>query len=479
MTTIVRTEWRLQLRHGVVAAVGGVTVLWVVAILLVPGSWRAEVSRWALFFDLTGVGLFFVPALIALERGSGVSDAHRITPTSPASFLSVRVAGVASLATAGGTVVLLTAGVSQIGMRIAGVLGLAVLLSIIAVVAMGSNVSLPGYLTRVPFLAVPLLLPALLEGSGAVSSPLLGLSPVTSGMRLLGGSGGGFDGLYLAAWIAALALPAVRAWSSQPTAVARPEVDRAPARATRIRAGIAAWRSQATVDRRSLAGDRLLILVLAGVPLIAGAARWAAGAGVTWAEDRWNVDIEPLVPLIWAFVLVVHTPSMLGAVTGLLFLEDRDVGALPALHTTRWSLGGLVRWRLVVTAALTAAAVMAAVPLAGATHQAGWTGIVAAAVASGAASTTVALLIATFGRDRAQGMAVMKIIGLPFYAPLAAWAAPSAVSLAFLVVPSAWAVQAFWAGDAVTAWIWALGGVVTSALLDAMLVRRYQRIVVA
>lgn len=475
MKAILLTEWRLHARHGVIAAVAVVTGLWSTGILLAPVAWRAELSAWALFFDLAGIGLFFVPALTTLERGNGVRELCRISPVGQQQFLAVRVGSISLLATLAGSFVLVAAGVDAFGGRILGVLGLAIVTSFLSVIALGSTTAIPEYFGRVPFIAIPLLLPPMLEASGLVTSPLLSLSPVTSAMRLIRASGGTLDAIWLLAWAAALAFPALRAWGATgshmrwapPAPVSRP--------VAHVQPGWNAWRSAAAVDRRTLTGDRLLVMVATGVPVLAVAVRWLDGAGATWLLGRWGFDITPYLSLAWAFVLVVHTPLMIGAVSGLVFLEDRDAGVLPAVKVTHWSLPGLVTWRMAITAGITVAAVLVGVPVAGAVPSGGWLGVLASAVSAGVLSTTVAMLLASLARDRVQGMAVMKVMGLPFYGSLASWFMSGAAGLAWLVVPSGWTVRAFWASSSVAAWLWAAGGIVWSGMLTILLARRFDR----
>lgn len=478
MSTLLLTEWRLQVRHGVVAAVAGLTAIWCVGMLLAPPAWRPEIGALALFFDLTGIGLFFVPALIAVDRGSGVTWLRRLGRVEARVFLAVRVMMTALLSMAAGTVVLLVAGAGDVGTRLAGVLGLTLVLSLVSIVAMGGADGLPAYLGRLPFLVIPLLVPALLELTDLVSSPLLGVSPVTSAMRLIRDEAGIFDWLWSLVWIGALVVPAIGAWQRDGPAT-QPERTAHEAIRARISPGRRPMRAFAAADRRTLAGDRLLWLILAGVPVMALAVRWFGGAGIAVVRERWGLDLQPELPFFWALVLVVHTPVMMGAVAGMLFLEDRDSGVLPVVKATRTSLRGLIAWRSGATALASGAAVVVLVPLADAAHAAGPAGLVATAMVAGAAAVPVSLIMATLGRDRVQGMAVMKVMGVPLYLPLAGWFASGVAVLPMLVVPTAWAAQAFWADSATTAWLWAAGGVAWSAVLGLLLARRFGRTVVA
>jgi fluoroquinolone transport system permease protein len=75
--------------------------------------------------------------------------------------------------------------------------------------------------------------------------------------------------------------------------------------------------------------------------------------------------------------------------------------------------------------------------------------------------------------NRVQGVAVMKIIGLPLYLPLAAWFLPDVARWILAPLPSTWIAGALWA----TTLPGALASVAASVALTAMaavpLVRRF------
>jgi hypothetical protein len=277
-------------------------------------------------------------------------------------------------------------------------------------------------------------------------------------------------------WVAALWIAGtrthldVRPAQAPGAGAARRELGVLPRRGRRT-----AVRSLARVDRRTLLGDRLLLLIAAGVPLLALAVRWVGGPGLAWVEGRYGVDLAGYLPLAWAFVLVLHTPAMFGALTGLLFCEDRDAGLLPAVALTRASLRTLLVYRLGATMAVTALAVVAGLGIAGAEHAAGPSGILATAVVAGAAAVVPALLLATLARDRVQAMALTKVMGIPLYLPLAWWFVDGPAGWVFAVVPTGWAAQALWAGSATQAWAFAAGGLAVTAVLAAALLSRFHR----
>jgi fluoroquinolone transport system permease protein len=239
-----------------------------------------------------------------------------------------------------------------------------------------------------------------------------------------------------------------------------------------------ALRSMLLVDRRVVLGDRVLLMVLGGIPGLALGVRLLLTVGSSWVRERWGVDVDQYTQVILGFVLVIHTPVMIGSIVGLLFLEDRDAGVLPGLLVTRTSLAGLVRYRTSMAWLLGAISVPVGSVLAGSHHPGGVAAVVLTAIAAGGLSATVALSMACFGRDRVQGMAFMKAMGVPLYLPVAMWFTSWFGKWALLLVPSAWPLQSWWAPSPGQASLWASASILISVGSIAAFSRRLERTLV-
>ncbi len=478
---LVATEITLHRRHGVVVATAALTVMWMVVLTVLPAPVRIGAVPWVLLVDLATLGFFFVPALAVIERSNGVTAALGLTRLTPATALAVRLGVLAASALLAGTAVVLAAGLGWAPDVLGGIVLTSLLVALVAILMVGRATTLTTYLSRAPAVAVPLIAPALIRGTGLWDGALLAVSPMTGAFDLLAGRWSWTTALWICAWLVGLWLAAVRVgFDTRPPA--QPLAARRSRSAPLVSSGYSHWsaiRSFARVDRRTLLDDHLLLLLLAGVPLIAGAVRWFNGPGLAWVHGRFGLDLTDHLPLVWAFVLVVHTPTMFGAIAGLLFLEDRDAGLLPAIKITRPSLPVLLTYRLAATALVTAAMVVIALPLAGAHHRLGTLGVTATAVAAAAVSTVPAMLLATLAHDRVQGMALMKAISLPLYLPLAWWFIDHPAGWLLATVPTAWAARTFWAETTATLLGSTAAAIALSITLTTALARKLRRSTIA
>jgi fluoroquinolone transport system permease protein len=171
----------------------------------------------------------------------------------------------------------------------------------------------------------------------------------------------------------------------------------------------------AVADARSLGRDPLLRsmliapiglmgLLTVGVPLVEG-----------WLAASYGLDLTPHRPVLVAFLTALVLPLFFGSLAGLLLLEDRGAGVLPAIAVSPAGLRSYLVVRLLWAGGAAAVAVAGALLIDGGvpSHVAGIT-----AVLSGGFAATLALLLGGLATDRLEGMAVAKAAMLPLSAVL-------------------------------------------------------------
>jgi hypothetical protein len=85
------------------------------------------------------------------------------------------------------------------------------------------------------------------------------------------------------------------------------------------------------------------------------------------------------------------------------------------------------------------------------------------------------VLLVTLAEDRVQGMALVKVLTVPLYLPVAWWFVDGPAGWVFAVTPTGLASQALWANAAGPAVAAAIGCVLTSASVTVLVARRLLR----
>jgi fluoroquinolone transport system permease protein len=188
-----------------------------------------------------------------------------------------------------------------------------------------------------------------------------------------------------------------------------------------------------------------------------------------WLSQAYGFDLDPYRPVLLAAAVVLHVPVTAGMVGALLVLDDVDDRALVALRVSPLTLPRYLGYRAGLVTAAALAGLAVAVPLSGLAGPAeAWPRLVAAGLLAGLLAPVTMLGTLAVARNKVAGVAVLKLLGLPLYAPLAGWwlAGPAGWPLAGL--PSWWVLRVLWAGG----WPYPVAGAAVLAAVVALLARR-------
>lgn len=494
---LTRVGWdlRLQQRYGIHYAAAYVAALWLLIEAVVPAGWRATLLPYILFMDVAIFGLFFLPALSFLERDERTLPALRVSPLGGARYLASRAAALLVPSLAIGLLVAAGARAPVVSWTLLSAgLALAVLLNLLGgFIAASWFPSIQSYLLPAGFILVAFQLPAI-EPLLPAPGGWLWLMPtygawilLREGLGVFGGPAIGASGIALAVahavGVSALLWPfAVRA------------VDRfaAPARSSRRKArpgGAHVAGATAPAVRR---GGWLAALVRLDIRLVARNAMYGfmlvALAGlfvvvrlflpaIESALAPW-IDLAGQRALVWTFVGVLYTPALIGALVGLMLLDERDEGALLAVRATPVTLRRYLGYRIAVAMALSMLYAYLGMAVFYPTNVSA-IGFLPTAVLAALETPIAALVIAGFARNKIEGLALTKALGAPFIASLVAWFTPWPWRWLLAVVPTFWPAQALWwvaDGKPLAAVVgFALVGAAYHVALIALLWRRFAR----
>jgi fluoroquinolone transport system permease protein len=231
-------------------------------------------------------------------------------------------------------------------------------------------------------------------------------------------------------------------------------------------------------DLRNVRRDSILVTVVLG-PFAYAAAVWLVPALSTHVATAYGFDLERYYPAITSSFQVLGPLMLLGAMCGLLLLEDKDQHTLAALRVTPVPLHVYVLYRAAVTVVLTTTSVIATLALSPIFPTAQLVAAVPIGVLAGLGAVVVGLLMAAAANNKVEGLAIIRAIGLlvlvvphiPFFADF-----DLSTELLFGVVPSYWPAKALWqAMNGGAMWPYLLAGAVYTLALCVPLLRRLAR----
>jgi fluoroquinolone transport system permease protein len=231
-------------------------------------------------------------------------------------------------------------------------------------------------------------------------------------------------------------------------------------------------------DLRLIWRDGFLLMVILSAPLTCLVLRWLAPylAGVV---PDW-VELERYYGLILANFQVGMQPVLLGAVVGILFVEERDEGTLLALQASPLSLRSFLGYRLLAAMALSVVLTSVGVPLAGLVSVSPLELLAAAGVAS-LAVPLVALAYAIYIQNKVQAVTAIKLVQAWAGLPALLYFAPTPWQwIGSVPGPLYYPMRLFWsAADGRAEWWLILPGLLVQGAAMLWLLRRFERSVYA
>jgi fluoroquinolone transport system permease protein len=226
-------------------------------------------------------------------------------------------------------------------------------------------------------------------------------------------------------------------------------------------------------DLRTVRRDSMLVTVMLG-PFLYAAALWFLPAITDYVVRTYAFDIVPYRSAIISAFCVLGPPLLLGAVLALQLLDERDQNTLAALRVTPVRPATYPAYRAGVTIALTTFSVLASLAVSGQVDIRTIVLSMPIALMAGLLAPVLGFVMSSLGRNKIEGLAVMRVIGLAvFTVPMIPFAIlDSPWQLAFGVLPPYWPVRAFWSAyDGGSYWPYVAVGLLYNATLALVLLR--------
>jgi fluoroquinolone transport system permease protein len=202
-----------------------------------------------------------------------------------------------------------------------------------------------------------------------------------------------------------------------------------------------ALRALAATDARNIRRDTLLRFLLLYPWVLGLLLRWL----VPFATERLagQVDLVPHYNLIIAYFGILVTPQLSGLLIGFLLLDERDDRTLSALQVTPLSMNTYVGYRLALPVLVSIASTYLVLWLMN-VGTISYEKLLPIALLAALEAPIFGLMLVAVAKNKVQGLALMKAMGIFSLAPIAAWFVAEPWQYWLGVVFTYWPAKAFW-----------------------------------
>ncbi|WHT22592.1 ABC transporter permease [Crossiella sp. CA-258035] len=226
-------------------------------------------------------------------------------------------------------------------------------------------------------------------------------------------------------------------------------------------------------DMRGARRDLLVSGVLLAPLVWIAAVRFGTPLVTRFLAERYRFDLVPHYPLVLVGFLLLTSAIVIGAVVGLLVLEERDAGTLIALQVSPLPMRAYLGYRGLLGVTVTAVYVLATMSASDLLPWRLLLPLVPIALLTGCSALVVTLVILLLAKNKVEGIAVVRALGIVVAGlPLLPTFLDTDWDLAFGLVPSYWPAQAFLTAAGGGAWWpYLVAGLAYHGLLIALLYR--------
>jgi fluoroquinolone transport system permease protein len=189
-------DMRFQARYGFYLLYGFLTIFYMVVLFALPASVKSKVAAMLIFSDPAAMGLFFMGAIVLLEKSQRVTSFMAITPIKAFEYVGSKVLSLNAIALVVAAVLSIASGTKSIALALMGTFLAGSVFTLFGVIVATKTSSLNRFL----LLTIPVeifgFVPAIMHLFG-LTGVYGGIYPANACMEMVSGSGISVPGLLL------------------------------------------------------------------------------------------------------------------------------------------------------------------------------------------------------------------------------------------------------------------------------------------
>lgn len=157
------SDMRFQAKYGFYFLYGVLTIIYVIILLALPEGWRGKAASVLIFSDPAAMGLFFMGAIILLEKSQHTPHVFAVSPVRPMEYMAAKVGSLAVISLVVAVVLALAAGAGHLHRVLFGTAVSSVIFSMLGMIIATKIASLNQFLLWTVPVEIVCFVPAILH----------------------------------------------------------------------------------------------------------------------------------------------------------------------------------------------------------------------------------------------------------------------------------------------------------------------------
>lgn len=197
-TSLMIWDMKFQARYGFYLLYGFLTVLYVALLFSLPRSWQENAAAMLIFSDPAAMGLFFMGAIVLLEKSQRVTSFFAVSPLRALEYVCSKVLSMSLIALFVAGVLAVTANCRSLPLVLFGTFLSSVLFTLFGMVIATMITSLNQFILATVPVEILVFVPAILHLFG-ITPAFIRIYPANVCMDLIAGRAFSMTGLILTA----------------------------------------------------------------------------------------------------------------------------------------------------------------------------------------------------------------------------------------------------------------------------------------
>lgn len=156
-------DLRFQAKYGFYFLYAVLTAIYVIALLAVPESWKEKTAVILIFSDPASMGLFFMGAIVLLEKSQHTPCAFAVSPVRPIEYIIAKVSSLSAISFVVAAVLALAAGVNHLHIVLLGTVLSSVIFTLLGIIIATEIISLNQFILWTVPIEIVCFVPAILH----------------------------------------------------------------------------------------------------------------------------------------------------------------------------------------------------------------------------------------------------------------------------------------------------------------------------
>ncbi|MDE5891827.1 MAG: ABC transporter permease [Acetatifactor sp.] len=156
-------DMRFQAKYGFYFLYAALTVVYVIVLFALPQNWREKAAAILIFSDPAAMGLFFMGAIVLLEKSQHTPCAFAVSPVLAVEYIIAKVASLSAVSLVVATVLALAASVDNLHIVLLGTVISSVIFTLLGIIVATKIVSLNQFILWTVPIEIVCFVPAMLH----------------------------------------------------------------------------------------------------------------------------------------------------------------------------------------------------------------------------------------------------------------------------------------------------------------------------